>query len=276
MKTRLPFSTISFNTPDYLTQKLNELRNAKILSEWFFITHKGESDEAGNRDHNHVYFIPSKGIQTDDVRQELKEFDAQNPDKPRGCLTMRSSKFGNWYLYALHDPDYLASKGESRKFHYKREDIKASDYDVLNELIFEIDIIAELGAFKGMSDAKKRGMTFQEYFNQGRVSPMQVRAYQAAWEMIESGLTNRGNHLPHAIQTDQGEWIDPSTGEVIPPDRFYSRASESTESPKKRPVSPEKPEACVVRVLDPKATGFGKIPPLKEVTENALDSDTSR
>lgn len=267
MKTRLPFSTISFNTPDYLTQKLNELRNAKILSEWFFISHKAEADEAGGRDHNHVYFIPSKGIQTDDVRQELKEFDPQNPDKPRGCLTMRSSKFGNWYLYALHDPDYLASKGEARKFHYKRDDIKASDQDVLNELIFEIDIVGELGAFKGMSDAKKRGMTFQEYFNQGRVAPQQVRAYQAAWEMIECGLTVRGNHLAHAIQTDDGDWVNPSTGEVIPPDRFYPSTSEPTESPKKRIKSLDQPDSCVYVPLSPQAVRFGKIPPVKEDPE---------
>lgn len=276
MKTRLPFSTISFNTPEYLTQKLNELRNAKILSEWFFITHKAEADEAGARDHNHVYFIPSKGIQTDDVRQELKEFDPQNPEKPRGCLTMRSSKFGNWYLYALHDPDYLASKGESRKFHYKREDFKASDQDVLDELIYEIDVVGELGAFKGMSDAKKRGMTFQEYFNLGRVAPQQVRAYQAAWEMIESGLTDRGNHLAHAIQTDDGDWINPTTGEIIPPERFYSRSAESTESPQKRPTSSDKPDPWVAVPLNPQTAKFGRIPPRKEDPDHALDSDTSR
>ena len=242
MKTRLPFSTISFNTPEFLPQQLNELRNAKILTEWFFISPKAEDDEAGSREHHHVYFIPSKGIQTDDVRQELKEFDPQNPDKPRGCLIMRSSKFGNWYLYALHDPDYLASKGECRKFRYKREDIRASDNDVLNELIYEIDVVGELGAFKGMSDAKKRGMTFQEYFNLGRVAPQQVRAYQAAWEMIESSMTDRGNHLAHAIQTDDGEWINPTTGEVIPPERFYARPSKATETPQNRSTSPESPD----------------------------------
>lgn len=267
MKTRLPFSTISFNTPEYLSTKLSELRNAKILSEWFYIVHKPEDDEAGKREHMHVYMIPSKGIQTDDIRAELKEYDPANPDKPRATLQFKSSKFGNWYLYAIHDPEYLASKGESRKYHYQQEDIVASDPDVLHELVYEIDILAELGQFKGMKDAKKHGLTFQQYFNQGKIPPQQIRAMQLAWELIEANATYRGNHIPHAIQNEAGEWIDPKTGEVLP-----SEASPSTtEKPQKRPTSPESQNAERVIPLDPKAVRFGKNPPIKETQDHAMD-----
>lgn len=285
MKTRLPFSTISFNTPAFLAEKLNELRRAKILSEWFYITHKPEDDEAGKREHQHVYMIPSKQVQTDDIRAELKEYDPANPEKPRGTLIFKSSKFGNWYLYAIHDPDYLASKGETRRYHYRYEDIVASDPDVLRELVYEIDVVAELGQFKGMQDAKKRGLSFQQYFNQGKIPPQQIRAMQTAWEMIMVNETNRGKHLAHAVQNEAGDWINPATGEIMPSEAFQK----STEKPQKRPTSSEDPTWCgatrnewaelyesatsdtKVIDLDPKAVRFGKNPPIKETQDHAMD-----
>lgn len=214
MKTRMPFSTISFNTPEFLEQKLSELRNAGKLSEWFFITHKPEDDESGGKEHSHVFFIPSKSIQTDDVRNELKEYDPTNPTKPRGTLLMRQSKFGSWYLYSIHDPEYLASKCETRRYHYRFEDFVTSDPDVFYEMHYEIDVVGELGAFKGMAEAKKRGLTFQQFFNQGKVHPAQVSAYSKAWEYIDVNITNRGSHVAHSIRTDTGEILDPNTGEI--------------------------------------------------------------
>ena len=263
MKTRLPFSTISFNTKPYLELKLDELRRSKILSDWFFIMHKPEDDESKGKEHAHVYFIPSKGVQTDDVRQELLELDPEHPDKPRGCLRMQSSKFGNWYLYGIHDPDYLASKGETRKYHYKYEDIVASNYDVLYELVYEIDVLAELGAFKGMQQAKSRGLTFQEFFNQGKVPPLQVRAFQHAWEMITVDETHRGKRLAHIVRTDDGEYFDPTTGEVIDPEEFF-RGSKTTSKPRETPSKgKDAPETERTLELDPEASGYGKKPKLK-------------
>lgn len=238
MRTRMPFSTISFNTPEYLYTKLNELRNAGILSEWFYIKHKPEDDESKGKEHMHVYFIPSKTLQTDDIRNELKEYDPQNPTKPKGTLLMNSSRFGNWFLYAIHDSDYLASKGETRRFHYEYEEIVASDPDILYELYYHIDVSAEIGAFKGMTDAKKRGETFKQFFNQGHVPVQLVGAYQKAWELIDVAETHRGNRLPHAVQTHQGDWIDPVTGEVY---HFDNEPENTPQSPENAPQSPESP-----------------------------------
>lgn len=220
MKTRLPFSTISFNTEPYLILKLTELRNAKILSDWFFIPHKAEDDECKGKEHFHVFMIPSKGVQTDDIRQELKEFDPTHPDKPRGTLAFRFSKFGSWYLYAIHDHDYLASKGESRKFHYCYDDLRASDPDVLYEYYYEIDVLEEIGAFKGMKEAKSKGLSFSEFFNQGKVPVAQVNNYLKSWELILIDRTDRGDHLPHAVMNDQGDLVDPVTGEILSPEEF--------------------------------------------------------
>ena len=68
-------------------------------------------------------------VQTDDIREYLKEFDPNCPDKPLGCLIFQSSKFDDWYMYGLHDPEYLASKGEAREFIYSRDNFKFSDED---------------------------------------------------------------------------------------------------------------------------------------------------
>ena len=50
VKTRRPISTISYNSPEYLQGKLEELRKAKIISVWFFIKHKKEQDERKDQD----------------------------------------------------------------------------------------------------------------------------------------------------------------------------------------------------------------------------------
>lgn len=271
MKTRIPFSTISFNSREYLEHKLDELRRAKILSEWFFVPHKPEDDECQGKEHHHVFMIPSRGIQTDDIKQELCEYDPEHPTKPKSCLSFKSSKFGNWYLYAIHDPDYLAAKGESRKFHYNYDHVVASDPDVLYELVFEIDVTAELGALKGMQQAKKQGLTFQQFFNQGKVSPAQVRQYQAAWELVDAGATSRGSRMAHLIRNEDGDLINPETGEVVPLDTLIDTPN-SSQKPRSAITQGSDTSANeIAHELDPNATSFGKHPKLREVRHNAMD-----
>lgn len=208
MRTTKPISTISFNTRDFLVQKLKELTRVKILSFWAVIEHKPEDDESGKKIHFHVYAEPSKMLQTDDLREELKEFDLEKPDKPRGCLTWNSSKFDSWYLYALHDKRYLASKGQSRKFHYLHDDLITSDDDDLLCKSRSIDLVS-LSPYADMEDAIKHGVTFPEYFARGTVPLPQVKLFQAAWDLLRSTITDRNGRKGHAMD------IDPDTGEVF-------------------------------------------------------------
>ena len=106
VRTTKPIATIAFNTPSFLEVKLNELLKAGRISFWAFIQHKPEDDEAGRKYHSHVFVEPSKMLQTDDLRAELREFDPEHPDKPLGTITRNTSKFDPWYLYALHDKRY--------------------------------------------------------------------------------------------------------------------------------------------------------------------------
>lgn len=210
MRTRNPISTISFNTKEYLILKLNEFVKAKKLSFWVAIKHKPEDDEGGAKEHFHVFAIPSKQLQTDDLRDDLKEFDPFFPGKPRGCLMFFSSKYNDWCLYALHDKSYLASKNQSRRFHYSYDDFFSSNDDDNLLLYRGIDRMS-LSPYSAMLDAQKVGLSFAEFFRRGTIPIQQVNLYQSAWNILLQSDTNRGNSQGHA----NAFFIDDTTGELI-------------------------------------------------------------
>lgn len=190
MRTTKPVSTISFNSKEYLKQKLDELVKGKRISFYAFITHKPEDDEGGKKEHHHVYFEPSKMIQTDDVKEELKEFDPEKPDKPKGCITFVSSKFDTWYLYALHNKLYLAQKGQSRKYHYSDKEMITSDQEDLTFHVKSIDLL-QVSPYSSMQDALDRGLQFSEFFATGVIPIPQVRNYEIAWRLLLEDKTIR-------------------------------------------------------------------------------------
>lgn len=130
MKTTKPLSTISYNSFGFLTGKLKDLTANDILKFWAFIEHMPEEDEKKN--HFHVFMLPAK--QVDDVWLQ-KQFIEPDPQGARKCLLVEKSKFVDWYWYVLHDARYLASKGQSRKFHYLPEQVFSSEPDYLAELV---------------------------------------------------------------------------------------------------------------------------------------------
>lgn len=214
MRTTKPISTISFNTPAYLRLKLDELLNAGRISFWAFIEHLPEDDEGGRKEHMHVYIEPSKMLQTDDVKSELTEYDPEHPKKPRGCLPFKSSKFDPWYLYALHDKRYLASKSQSRHYHYRHEQIVTSDDDNLTFLARSIDMLA-LSPYADMEDAINQGISWPEYFSRGNVPLPQIRQFQEAWNTLLAVHTERNGRPGHANDLPQ---VDELTGEIIADD----------------------------------------------------------
>lgn len=213
MRTTKPISTISFNSPDYLELKLNELVTAGRISFWAFISHKPEDDEGGKKVHAHVYVEPSKMLQTDDLKAHLSEYDPQEPIKPRGCLPWKSSKFDPWYLYGLHDKRYLASKGQARRYHYTHDDIRSSDPDNLLFLARSIDLTS-LSPYADMEEAQKLGISWAEYFARGTVPLPQVKLFEAAWYTLLEARTERANREPHPMDLGDGVVIDTDTGEV--------------------------------------------------------------
>lgn len=127
MATQKPISTISYNTWEFLIEKLNDLVEAHIIQSYMAIKHKGED---GDKDHTHVRIEPNKRIDPMDLTEMLKEYE-KGKDKPLGVRPWRPSKEEDWILYAVHDEKYLnlkyggGEKGE--KLPYTWEDIKVSD-----------------------------------------------------------------------------------------------------------------------------------------------------
>lgn len=197
MKTRLPFSTISYNSPAFLKTVLEQLRTGGIITFWCFIRHRAEDDEAGKRPHIHLWILPNRSVDTDEVLASFLEPDPAHPDKPLKCLSARSSKkFADWYLYAIHDSAYLLSKGQSRHYTYSSDDMLSSDPDDLHRFICEINMLDQ-SPYARMVSAMHEGITFGDYFRRGSVPIPQIRQFEYAWDMLCSGRTFRNGRKGH-------------------------------------------------------------------------------
>lgn len=131
MATQKPISTISYNTEKFLREKLETWRKAHIIQSYQYICHKGED---GDKDHIHLRIEPNKKLDPMDLQEELREYQI-GKDKPLGCRPFRPSVEEDWFLYVVHDAQYLKLKyggGEKgEKLPYSWEAIKApEDYDV--------------------------------------------------------------------------------------------------------------------------------------------------
>lgn len=126
MKTKKPFSSISYNTNDFLIDILNKWVKSGDVAFWCFIPHKGESGGIHPKDHKHVYIEPNKPIYTTDFVESTIEL--CDNEKPLKCVNCFSSKFNHWTWYTLHNPSYLfCHGGESRKYQYSKDDYISSD-----------------------------------------------------------------------------------------------------------------------------------------------------
>lgn len=207
MKTSKPFSTISYNSSEFLQVKLNDLVNRRKIAFYGFIEHLPEEDE--KKAHKHLYIVPNGQTNTDEILDYLLELDPKNPDKPLGCIPFHSSKFTDWYLYSVHDKDYLASKGQSRKYSYKKEEVIVSDSDFFNEELHRMDL-SKLSKVKALRNAVECGVPFEQMLMTGQIPVQQVYAYKQTYDMILSYLdrTQRNGRDTH-------QKIDPDTGELI-------------------------------------------------------------
>lgn len=131
MATQKPISTISYNTEAFLVEKLNAWVDAHIIQAYQYIYHKGED---GDKDHIHLRVEPNKKLDPMDLSDSLREF-VQGEELPRGCRPWRPSKEEDWYLYAVHNDEYLKLKynggDKGEKLPYDYHDIKVSNgYDL--------------------------------------------------------------------------------------------------------------------------------------------------
>lgn len=214
MRTSKPFSTISYNSTVFLSVKLSDLVQRHKIAFFAFVEHFPEDDE--KKSHKHVYIEPSRLIDTDQVFDFLVELDATHPDMPLRCMPPHSSRFGDWYRYALHDPQYLLSHGQqARKYHYTRDDVVSSDSDYLLELIHTIDYTADMRSQR-FFEAVENGDSFASIVLCGGVPLSQIFAYERAYALLRGRITFRGDRSPHEPE-DVDETVDVEVGKLLFP-----------------------------------------------------------
>lgn len=131
MATQKPISTISYNSESFLCERLDVWLKSHIIQAYQYIKHKGED---GDKDHIHLRIEPNKKLDPMDLTEKLKEF-IKNSDKPLCVRPWRPSQEEDWYLYVVHDPEYLKRKydggDKGEKIPYNYQDIVVSDgYDL--------------------------------------------------------------------------------------------------------------------------------------------------
>lgn len=210
MRTTKPFSTISFNSKKFLVQECDKMIQDGLICFYAFMPHLAEEDE--KKDHIHLYMIPNGQVDTEKLRERLLE-PSVNEDgteaKALGCLIMKSSKFVDWYLYSLHDRDYLLLKLQERKYHYNKEDFVVSDQDEFIQLYH----MSDFTPYKRMSkfrDMASSGCPFTELVSNGLVPVQQIFQYREMYNMMSSHLmaqeynerVERAGRTSHTPNTD--------------------------------------------------------------------------
>lgn len=182
MKTSLQVSTISYNSSDYLRDRLDELVSAGILSFYAFIPHLGEG---GDKNHIHLLCIPARLTDFDALKKHFYELDPLHP-KPLGVTRwVKTKQFRDWYLYGLHDRMYLALKGEAKEFVYSPEDFVVSDDDIMRELVAECDVCPGDCTYHAIKVMVEDGYTWHQVLCSGYIPTrhiMQARELFAAFE----------------------------------------------------------------------------------------------
>lgn len=196
MNTRSPISTISYNSNSFLIKELNSMIADKLIEFWAFVEHVPEEDE--KKIHKHLYVIPSTTLDTFDINKRMEELDIKNPNlPPLSCIRWVHSKFADWYLYAIHDRDYLASKQEERKYHYEKCDIIVSDSDYFNELIHTCDF-SKYKMFSKFRDSIASGVDFKSLFRNGFIPIQQIFQYKKAYNLLRYGDMDIDEHTIRA------------------------------------------------------------------------------
>lgn len=173
--TKLPQSTISFNTADFLKSVLDSMIKDGKLQSYIYIVHQAEEDT--KKDHIHLLAIPAKTINPVKFRKEFSEPCLNGLDL--GCLPFKTSKLNDWLLYAMHYPPYLISKGLQRVYNYTLEDFVSNEPHEFIDQCFsdacESLVNVRINTFL---DHIKNGSSFGATLAEGLVPPSQVIFYE--------------------------------------------------------------------------------------------------
>lgn len=213
MRTTKAISTIWYGSEEFLKMKLDSLILSNDLLFYAYVYHYAEEDE--KKDHIHVYIVPDGQLDTSQLTNELTEYDMTNV-KPIKPLPYSFSKFGDWYLYDSHNIAYLASKGQTRKYHYGFEDFRSSNVDYLRELVHTIDM-SKINRIETVKRAVENGETFESLVSSGQIPVQLIHQYQKAFDLIQDSYirTYRGEYENHE-ENEENEAEPASDNDNLP------------------------------------------------------------
>ena len=212
MFTSKPFATISYNSVDFLKNNLDTFIKSGVIDFYAFIKHKKEADE--KKAHIHLFIVPSTRTNTNSL---LSQFDELDPscELPLRCMPAVSSKFGDWYMYCLHDKNYLASKGQAREFFYAKEDFTVSNEEYFDDCIHRIDK-SKWVRNDAVSYAAENDIPFYDLVKNGQIPVQLINQYRYMYDLLRSNASIRNGRETHTpcMPTSSPFLVNPETGEI--------------------------------------------------------------
>lgn len=206
MRTTKPFSTISYNSPGFLACELDKLVQRRIISFYAFVRHYAEADET--KDHIHLIIFPNGQVNTDSISDVLVEPDFSNPLKPLGVMPWKSSKWDDWYLYAIHNKGYLTSKNQVRTYYYTESDVVSPYPDYLHELVCTIDM-SKYAKTQEFVDRVLSGETFESMVARGQIPAPQFNQWMQMYNFLKDSELYRDGRSSHSPKVSvDGELLE--------------------------------------------------------------------
>lgn len=190
MITGSPVTCITWNSKEFLREKLNKMIEQGKIEYWCFMWHYPEKDET--KEHIHLMIEPSKKTDTAAFKEDLTEMDPKNgkPIRPAQFRKLNYTKYGDWYLYVKHDPNYLLSKFQKREYHYEDSDFECSDDIQFLEWKHSIDFSKYNGnKIDEIIQAIKMDRSFSDLVQSGMIPIQQMNQYERAYELMKEKET---------------------------------------------------------------------------------------
>lgn len=207
MKTKRLVSSIGYNSEAFLSATLARLVSAGVIEWAHYIRHRAEEDE--EKDHWHLVMMPCKTLDTRALQREFDEVDLMHPGKPLSVLPFRfSSSLDLWLLYAIHYKPFLASKGQTRAFHYDRAAVLSTCPELLREQWHEVNL-AKYGLGEQLAEAVERKIPWESVVASGLIPPAQWTFWREVYFSMRNGakpapLRSELSHTPKQTKTLEG------------------------------------------------------------------------
>lgn len=201
MQTTKLVSSISYNSPDFLKGKLFDLVRQGIIEYAHWIWHEPEEDE--KKAHSHIVVKPNKRLDTSKLRNEFIE-PVVGEEKPLGILPFQSSKMGDWMLYAVHDVAYLLRKCQERNHHYRKEDLKTTEPDLLEEHWRDCHE-GEDSRMRHVIELAEKGVEWSDILKMGFIPINQLFQFRELFFTFVKGQTDRDGRKGHEGVEDGGD-----------------------------------------------------------------------